>query len=79
MMKTIRVMLRLIPHVSIIISGMLIVFFYIDRVNSAMGFMENDVTKMLILILSITSITTSILAAFYRRRAEERRRVEAGQ
>jgi hypothetical protein len=73
-MRALRVLLRLVPHVSIIISGMLIVFFYIDRVNSAMGFMENDVTKMLILILSVTSIATSILAAAYRRRWEGGRR-----
>jgi hypothetical protein len=78
-MKALGVLLRLMPHVSIIISGMLIVFFCIDRENSAMGFMENDVTKMLILILSVTSIATSILAAMYRRRWEGARRGDTAE
>jgi hypothetical protein len=66
-----RLLLRAIPHVSIVISGMLIVFFCIDRVNDAMGFMESDVTKVLILIVSIASIITAALAMVYRARCED--------
>ncbi|NMB94911.1 MAG: hypothetical protein GYA26_11870 [Flexilinea flocculi] len=52
---------RIIPHISIILSGMLLVFFVIDRFNQKMGFMEDDTTKIMILALSISSIMTSIL------------------
>jgi len=52
---------RIIPHISIILSGMLIVFFVIDRFNQKMGFMEDDMTKVMIFALSISSIMTSIL------------------
>lgn len=70
-MRDLRNILTLVPHVSIVISGMMIVFFIIDRFNDAMGFMESDVTKVLIFILSISAITTAVLAMVYRTRLEE--------
>lgn len=59
---------KIIPHISIIISGMLIVFFIIDRFNPKMGFMDNEGTKILTFILSVSSITTSILLVGRQRR-----------
>lgn len=45
--KLVRWGLKLLPHVSIVISGMLVVFFCIDRVNTPMGFMTNEFHKVL--------------------------------
>ena len=42
---------RILPHVAILICNMYIVFFLIDRVNSAMNFIDNNLTKGLLLIL----------------------------
>lgn len=61
---------RVIPHISVILSGMLIVFFIIDRFNPKMGFMDNEGTKILTFILSISSITTSVLLAACQRREQ---------
>ena len=47
---------KLLPHVAIVLSGMYVVFFLIDRVNSAMAFINNDITKGLLLVLSAVSI-----------------------
>ena len=42
---------RLVPHVAIVIAGMLVVFFLIDRVNKAMNFIDNGLTKGLLLTI----------------------------
>lgn len=51
---------KLLAHCAIIISGMYIVFFFIDRVNPAMGFIDNDITKPLLLALSLLAIINAI-------------------
>ena len=66
-MKTIA---KALPHVAIILSGMLIVFFVIDRFNSAMGFLDNDAAKILLFVLSMTSIVNSIMLIAYQRRLD---------
>ena len=51
---------KLLSHCAIIISGMYIVFFFIDRVNPAMGFIDNDITKPLLLALALIAIINAI-------------------
>lgn len=65
MKKLLQVVL---PHISIILSGMMIVFFVIDRFNSAMGFMTAEGTKILIFILSVVSIAVSCALIIRQRR-----------
>lgn len=43
-------------HAAIVLSGMLMVFLAIDRVNEAMMFIDNDITKTLLWVLCIVSI-----------------------
>ena len=50
MPKKLRAML---PHAAILIANMYIVFFLIDRVNSAMNFIDNGLTKGLLLAMSL--------------------------
>ena len=52
---------KLLPHVAIVLSNMYLVFFAIDRVNSAMSFINNNITKILLVVLCIIS---TINAAF---------------
>lgn len=74
-------LLKIVPHVTIVISGMLIVFFAIDRVNKAMGFMTNEFHRVITFILALLSVGQSIaIIAFQRKRErqiEARRRQEA--
>ncbi|MBQ3575123.1 MAG: hypothetical protein IJA26_05610 [Clostridia bacterium] len=67
---------KLIEHAVIIISIMYFVFFIIDRVNSPMAFINNDITKMLLLILCILTIFNSVRLICLDRK-EERRRIQA--
>lgn len=50
---------KILPHVAILLSNMYLVFYCIDRVNSAMSFIDNNITKALLVILSIISITNA--------------------
>ena len=52
-----RILMKVVlPHLSIVLSGMLIVLLAIDRVNSAMVFIDHRITKGLMWILSIAAI-----------------------
>lgn len=65
--KVIQWLLKALPHLNIVISGMYIVFFIIDVQNSAMAFINNDITKVLLLILSLGSILSSAFLIWYQR------------
>ena len=51
----------LLPHVCLILSLMMITFVITDRYNRAMAFINNDITKALLLILVVLVIVQSIL------------------
>lgn len=55
-----RLLDRILPHVAIVISGMLIVFFLIDRVNKPMAFMTNEFHKRITFVLAIMSIYLAV-------------------
>ena len=77
--KPVKWALKALPHISIVISGMLIVFFCIDRVNKPMAFMTNEFHKVLTFILALLSLGYSVFIMAYQRRmerAEERRRIK---
>lgn len=65
--KIFKALIKMLPHLNIIISGMYIVFYIIDVQNSAMAFINNPGTKILLLILSLGSIISSILLIAYQR------------
>ncbi|MBQ8952561.1 MAG: hypothetical protein IJ048_00465 [Clostridia bacterium] len=77
-----RLVKKLLPHVAIVLSGMLIVFFVIDRVNKPMGFMTNEFHKRITFVLALLAIYFAVqLIALQRRaeRAEYRRRLREAQ
>ncbi len=51
---------RLIPHLAIVLSLMIVTFFIIDRFNDAMAFLNNDITKILVLILSLFALIFAV-------------------
>lgn len=50
-----------LPHLCLILSLMMITFVITDRYNRAMAFINNDITKSLLLVLSILVIAESVL------------------
>lgn len=51
---------KLLPHGAIILSAMYLVFFLIDRVNSAMSFINNNITKRLLLVLCAFAVIEAV-------------------
>lgn len=61
---------KVLPHAAIVLSNMYIVFYLIDRVNSAMSFIDNGITKALLVLLAVVSIANAVFLI-----RDERRRV----
>ncbi len=57
-MKTIS---ALLPHVSIILSGMVIVFVILDRFNPSMGYLTSAPSRVLLVVLALSAIANAIL------------------
>ena len=64
---------KILPHAAIIIAAMYVVFFAIDRVNSAMGFINNNITKVLLLVFSVVSVFNALWLIHDDRQATRRR------
>ena len=47
---------RMLPHAAILIGNMYLVFYLIDRVNKAMNFIDNGLTKGLLLALCVLAL-----------------------
>jgi len=79
-MSPMKKAMKVLPHVSIVMAGMMIVFFCIDRVNQPMGFMTNEFHRWLALFLALFCLGYSVILIAYQRqqeRIEERRRIQA--
>ena len=59
-----------LPHAAIVLSGMLIVFFLIDRVNKPMAFMTNEFHKRITFLLSLMAVYLAIRRIAQLRRQE---------
>lgn len=57
-----------LPHMLMILMGMLLTFCIIDRVNSAMGFIDNAMTKGIMMAASVISFVVSGMMIYYRRK-----------
>lgn len=64
---------KLLPHAAIILSLMYFVFFGIDRVNTAMDFINNDITKFLLVALGVIAVIDAMLLIHDDRRRERAR------
>lgn len=64
---------KMLPHAAIIISVMYFVFFFIDRVNTSMVFINNKITKGLLFALCVLTIANSIRLIIIDRKIERAR------
>lgn len=65
-----KYLMKALPHASIVMAGMMIVFFAIDRVNTPMGFMTNEFHKWLSFFLAVSCLIYSVSAIARQRRRE---------
>lgn len=69
-MKVVR---KLLPHATIILANMFVVFFILDRFNPAMNFIGHTISKWLLLLFALCAIVSSIFSIADTRRAERAR------
>ncbi len=74
-----RILRTLLPHASIVLALMFITFFIVDKLNGAMNFINNDITKALLLLFSLIAIGNSCLVIAQNRRQARRRSQEENQ
>jgi hypothetical protein len=56
-----RILSRALPHLTIILSLMTLVFFSVDGFNEVMGFMANEISKHIFAVLAVCAIFTSVM------------------
>ena len=56
-----RLIARALPHLTIILSVMTLVFFVVDGFNAVMAFMASELSKRIFAVLAVCSITTSVM------------------
>jgi len=59
MMK--RILSRALPHLTIILGVMTLVFYVVDGFNAVMAFMASDLSKQVFLVLAICAIISSVM------------------
>ena len=59
---------RLIPHICIILSLIMLTFFVVDIFNPGMNFVGNDVFKILLLIYGLATIAASAFLIYENRK-----------
>ena len=55
-------MRKILPHLTIVLAGMFLVFYVMDIFNEAMNFVGNRISKNLLVIFCISALLTAILA-----------------
>ncbi len=70
MKKILSFFTAILPHLTLVLSVMILTFFVIDQFNEAMAFLNNAITKWLICIFSVLTLILSVLSAI---RGEKRR------
>ncbi|MBR4288630.1 MAG: hypothetical protein IKT50_04260 [Clostridia bacterium] len=63
MKKILGFFAKLLPHLTLVLSVMILTFFVIDQFNDAMAFLNNAITKWLICIFSVLTLIQSVLFA----------------
>lgn len=56
-----RLIARALPHLTIILSVMTLIFFFVDGFNAVMAFMASELSKRIFAVLAVCSIATSVM------------------
>ncbi len=71
MRKFLKTLLGLVPHVLIVLSVMMITFVVTDYYNRSMAFVNNGITKGLMVVMAVLAIVESVYV-IYRMRKDMR-------
>lgn len=54
-------LIRILPHITIILSAMFITLWILDKCNPLMNFLDSDLSNILLLAFCISSLVTAIV------------------
>ena len=60
---------RIIPHLSIVLAGMFVVFWILDIINPTMKFTSRKLSYKLLIVFCVLSIISSVIAVYYERKS----------
>ena len=63
---------KILPHITIILAGMFIVFWILDILNPAMNFINRKLSNKILLAFCISAIITAILAVYSQRKSDRK-------
>lgn len=56
-----RMLARALPHLTIILGVMTLVFYVMDGFNAVMAFMASDLSKLVFAVLAVSAIISSVM------------------
>lgn len=71
-MRFLKLLEKLLPHFLIVLAGMFLTFFIIDKYNNAMEFINNDISKALILVWCVISFICAAAMIVYQRKNHDK-------
>ncbi|HQQ40324.1 MAG TPA: hypothetical protein PLR57_02345 [Clostridia bacterium] len=68
-----RIITRVLPHITIILGLMTLVFFVVDGFNPIMAFMSNELSKKIFAVLAVCGIASSVMLIARQWQEDDRR------
>jgi len=56
-----KVIIRILPHITIILSALFITFLILDQFNPMMNFVDNDISQVMLYVLCASAMANAIL------------------
>lgn len=74
-----RILSRALPHLTIILGLMTLVFYVVDGFNAVMAFMASDLSKQVFMVLAICAIISSIMLIARQWKEDDRKAKKAAR
>ena len=74
-----RILSRIMPHLTIILGLMTVVFYIVDGFNEVMAFMSSALSKQVFLALAISAIISSVLLISRQWKEDDRKAIKAAR
>ena len=74
-----RILARVLPHLTIILGIMTLVFYVVDGFNAVMAFMASDLSKQVFMALAICAIISSVMLIARQWKEDDRKAKKAAR
>lgn len=74
-----RILSRALPHLTIILGVMTLVFYVVDGFNAVMAFMASDLSKQVFMVLAVCAIISSIMLISRQWKEDDRKAKKAAR